>query len=299
MSTEHVMSVQGLRKTFPDGTEALRGVDIDVRPGEKVVLLGHNGSGKSTLMRCALGLEPVTRGRVLLHGVDTAAGDGRSLRRARRRTGAVFQNINLVNGMSVLSNVVHGALGQGGPALRYWSHRLARPEVRERALDCLDRVGLANLASRRSDQLSGGQRQRVALARALMQEPDLILADEPVASLDPRAGHQVMELLMDIAAEHRMTVVCTLHQLEFALGHSERIVGLRAGRLVLDRATADVDRGELTGLYAEEEHAAEALVGAGDGDGAPPARAGSGLPSKWGIVHPREMNPMRRIRGFK
>jgi phosphonate transport system ATP-binding protein len=310
-----VLAVEALRKRFPDGTEALTGVDLEVRPGEAVALLGHNGSGKSTLMRCVMGFEPLTSGRIRLHDADVGTASRRQLREARRRTAMVFQSVHLVDSSKVLTNVVHGSLGQGGSALRRWSQATAPAELREQAMDALDRVGLAHLAGRRADQLSGGQRQRVGLARMLLQQPRLVLADEPVASLDPKAGRQVMGLLMEIAREKGFTVVTTLHQLDLALSCSDRLVGMREGRVVLDRPTDGLDRAELAGLYedaarddeeettaGEEPRETRAVGSAGAGQGPNGSRSGfdpeaAGLPGRWAIIDPREMNPVRRIKG--
>jgi len=253
--------VSGLSKRFPDGTRALEGVGLSVGSGERVVLLGPNGSGKSTLLRCLVRLEEATSGSILVGGVDTTTARGRRLRSVRRKVGMVFQHFGLVGNLSVLHNVLHGALGRSrGP---WWWHPATAPRVeRHRAMESLERVGLAELASRRADSLSGGQKQRVAIARMLMQDPELVLADEPVASLDPRAGREVMDLLWEVSREHRMTVVCSLHQLGLATEYAERVVGLKDGRMVLDRPTGEVDRRELEKLYeraGEESVPAEGL----------------------------------------
>lgn len=242
---------QDVRKQYPDGTVALHGVTFSVRPGEAVALLGSNGSGKSTLLRCALGLDRATSGVVRVADVDATLARRRQLRRLRLHAGMVFQKINLIDQLSVLSNVIHGALGRSRDP-RLWTARTAPDAVRREALGHLQRVGLAHVAARRADRLSGGQRQRVALARLLMQDPQLVLADEPVASLDPRAGREVMELLLEIARERGLTVVCALHQLELARDFSDRIVGLRDGRVVLDAATAQTSAEQLSALYADE-----------------------------------------------
>ena len=166
----------------------------------------------------------------------------------RRRVGMVFQQFHLVGNLTVFHNVLHGALGRSrGP--HYWAPATAPRAERRKVMECLGRVGLENLAERRADALSGGQRQRVALARALMQDPEVMLADEPVASLDPKAGRQVMDLLWEIGRERRMTVVCAIHNLELALEYAERVIGLRDGRLVLDSPADEVDRRELDRLY--------------------------------------------------
>jgi phosphonate transport system ATP-binding protein len=170
------------------------------------------------------------------------------LRRLRARVGFVFQRHNLVPRLPVLSNVLHGALGRrAGP--RAWFHEIAPHALREEAMDCLERVGLAGLAGRRADQLSGGQSQRVAIARALMQRPELMFADEPVASLDPAAGEEVMCCFLDLVRRYRLTLVFTTHNLRHALDYGERVVGLRGGRVTIDAPAAALDLQSLRAFY--------------------------------------------------
>ena len=226
----------------------MTGINLEVAPGEGLVLIGPNGSGKSTLLECILRLEEATSGRVLVGGVDTASAGRRRLREVRRRVGMVFQKFHLVGNLSVFHNVLHGALGRSR-GLHYWTPATAPRAERRKAMECLERVGLADRARQRADTLSGGQQQRTALARALMQDPEIMLADEPVASLDPRAGRQVMDLLWEIGRERRMTVVCAIHDLELALEYADRVVGLREGWLVLDSTADEVNRQELDRLY--------------------------------------------------
>jgi phosphonate transport system ATP-binding protein len=252
MTEVAVITTEGLTKRYPDGTLALRDVDLEVAAGEAVVLLGSNGSGKSTLLRCLTRLLEPTSGTVHLGGVEVTAADRDTLRAVRRRVGVVFQHINLVDHISVLSNVVQGHLGHDG-RVRQWFAPTATAEVREEAMACLERVRVADLASRRADQLSGGQRQRVALARMLMQRPEVVLADEPVAALDPRAGREVMDLLWNIVEQDGLTLVCTLHQLELARAYGRRLVGLRDGRQLIDGDLAALDDQELAALYDLDE----------------------------------------------
>jgi phosphonate transport system ATP-binding protein len=242
------LTAENVSKRFPDGTVALAGVSLEISPGEDVVLLGPNGSGKSTLLRCAVGLEKSTGGRIFVGGVETTAAKGATLREVRRKVGFVFQHFNLVGSLSAFHNVLHGALGRSrGPWC--WHPATAPREERVKALACLERVGLGELAGRRAGQLSGGQKQRVALARVLMQEPEMVLADEPVASLDPKAGREVMNLLWELARERGLTVVCALHQLELAREYAGRLIGLRDGRVELDGKTQTVDAEALGRLY--------------------------------------------------
>ncbi|MFN3615135.1 MAG: phosphonate ABC transporter ATP-binding protein [Rubrimonas sp.] len=250
------VDIRGVRKTYPDGTEALRGVDLSIAPGEGVVLLGANGCGKSTLMRCMLGLERLTAGEIEIGGVPVHRARRSELRRLRTRFGSVFQQFNLVGNLSVHQNVLFGRLGAHGllGALSLTAPRAAR----DQAMACLDRVGLAHLAARRTDTLSGGQQQRVAIARMLMQDARMVFADEPVASLDPRAGREVMDLLFEIVRERRLTVVCVLHQIELATEYAQRLVGLKHGRVVLDGPPGAVDPAAIHDLY-EADRAAAAL----------------------------------------
>ncbi|TFD49009.1 phosphonate ABC transporter ATP-binding protein [Cryobacterium frigoriphilum] len=252
-----MVSVRGLAHQYPDGTRALRGIDLDVATGEAVVLLGHNASGKSTLLKALTRLIEPTEGAITLDGTNVIAAGPRDLRTVRGRVGTVFQSINLVDQVSVLSNVIHGSLGrQSSP--RNWFAWMASSATRDEAMECLERVGLAPFASRRADQLSGGQRQRVAIARVLMQRSRIVLADEPVAALDPRAGREVMDLLWQIVAEHELTLVCSLHQLELAESYGDRVVALQNGRLLLDGRIGDLSRADLAGLYAADAGSARA-----------------------------------------
>lgn len=241
-----IVSVKGLTKQFGPAT-ALGGVDLEVQAGELVVLLGLSGSGKSTLLRCLNGLHPVTSGEVTVAGtrVDTAGSS--ELRRMRRDIGFVFQHFNLVGRLSVLENVLIGSLGRvRGP--RYGA--LTYPKaLRHEAMRHLDRVGLALMAHRRADTLSGGQQQRVALARTLLQRPTIVLADEPVASLDPENSGAVMDLLFQVCLEEQLTVLCSLHQVDLALGWAHRLVGLREGLKVLDREATGLSKEEVMEVY--------------------------------------------------
>lgn len=235
-------------KQYPDGHRAVDGVSLDVAPGDVVALVGSNGAGKSTLLRCLVRLLEPTSGTIVIDDVDVGSSGRRDLRRLRRDVGFVFQHFHLVPRLAAFHNVLHGAIGSQG-ARCLWPVT-ASDEARAEAMACLDRVGLAGFASRRVDTLSGGQQQRVAIARALLQKPRMILADEPVASLDPVAGVGVMELLSDIAAERNMTVIVALHQVDFALRFTGRIVGLQQGRVVLDRKTEACVEEELASVYA-------------------------------------------------
>jgi phosphonate transport system ATP-binding protein len=243
-----VVQITGLGKTYPGAQEpALSGVSLSVARGEIVVLLGLSGSGKSTLLRHINGLETPTVGTVVSIGQDVRALKGRDLRTLRGRIGFIFQQFELVGPLTVLENVLTGSLSTlRGPRVGTWSYPR---ESRLKALAHLERVGLLERAYQRADTLSGGQQQRVAIARALMQDPEILLADEPVASLDPESSSQVMSLIREIAAERGLTVVCSLHQVELALGWGDRVVGLRAGEVVLDTPTDDLSKDKVMEIY--------------------------------------------------
>jgi phosphonate transport system ATP-binding protein len=235
-------------KTYPGAkTPALSGVALSVEPGEIVVLLGLSGSGKSTLLRHVNGLEIPTEGTVVSLGENVASLRGRDLRALRGRIGFIFQQFELVGALTVLENVLTGGLSTlRGPRVGIFTYPRA---LREKALGHLDRVGLLEFAYQRADNLSGGQQQRVAIARALMQDPEILLADEPMASLDPESSSQVMALIREIAAERSLTVICSLHQVDLALSWGDRIVGLRAGEVVLDTRTDGLSREEVMEIY--------------------------------------------------
>ncbi|QEE60568.1 ATP-binding cassette domain-containing protein [Salinibacterium sp. dk2585] len=228
----------------------LDGVDLDLFPGELVALLGSSGSGKSTLMRTLTGFAPITSGTVRAAGYDVANLRRGELRSLRASAGQVFQQFNLIGRLSVLTNVLTGGLHHAGP---YNLVGGFRSEQRKRALELLDRVGIAHKARDEARSLSGGQQQRVAIARALMQQPKLILADEPVASLDPKLSDSVLELLRSIAREDGIPVLVSLHVLPLALRHSDRIVGLQHGRMLVSAPTEGIDPRSLDMLYDGED----------------------------------------------
>jgi len=256
-----VVEFDGVTKKFGPQVLGLDDVNLTVRQGEVVALVGLSGSGKSTLLRHVDGLHLPTSGRVQVLGVDVPSVRGRALRALRRRIGFVFQQFDLVGSRTVLENVCTGTLGRlRGPRLGLPTYPKV---VRREALEHLDRVGLADRAFQRANTLSGGQQQRVAVARALMQRPEVLLADEPVASLDPESSEQVMALLKTISRENSLTVLCSLHQVDLALGWGDRIIGLRAGRTVLDLPTAGLDREQVMAVYSRVGAAASALLASG------------------------------------
>lgn len=240
--------VRSITKSFDNGEPVLRGVNFHVGRGESVALIGSNGAGKSTLLRCCLRLIEPTSGEITLLGETITLLKARQLRALRSQVGFVFQKHNLVGRLSALSNVIHGAQARGY-GFRTWYQGFAPAIVREEAMHCLDRVGLAEFADRRADTLSGGQSQRVAIARALMQRPRFFMADEPVASLDPAAGEEVMRLFTELLREDGTTLLYTSHNLRHALEFADRVVALRNGRVELDAETRALDAASLEYVY--------------------------------------------------
>ncbi|HOA87415.1 MAG: phosphonate ABC transporter ATP-binding protein [Microbacteriaceae bacterium] len=245
-----IASVRRLRVAYTAGELVLDGVDLDLFPGEMVALLGSSGSGKSTLMKSLTGFAPITSGSVRVAGYDVANLQRGQLRELRANAGQVFQQFNLIGRLSVLTNVLTGALHHAGRINLVGGFSRAD---RVRAMELLDRVGIAHKAAAPARSLSGGQQQRVAIARALMQQPRVILADEPVASLDPRMSDSVLELLRGIAREDGIPVLVSLHVLDLAVRHSDRIVGLKHGEVVVAAPTAQLPAADLAVVYEQEE----------------------------------------------
>lgn len=245
------LTANDLSYRYPDGTHALDGVGLTVAPGEIVAVLGPSGAGKSTLMRCLAGLHTPTAGTVRHDGTDLARLRGRARRVAMARCGLVFQEFELVGPATVLSNVLIGRLAHQPPLVSLL--HLVRRSDREIAARALLRVGLEPQIRKRADSLSGGQRQRVAIARALAQQPDVLLADEPVANLDPRIAATVVDQIVTLAREEHLATVLNLHDTTLATRIADRVVGLRGGRLSFDRRVDEVDEALLTDLYAGQE----------------------------------------------
>jgi phosphonate transport system ATP-binding protein len=235
-----LIRVRGLTKRYPGGTQALADVDVDVRAGEFLAVIGPSGAGKSTFMRCLNGLVRPTAGSINYAGADLAAAHGSELRRARRGIGMVFQQFNLVRRLTVLQNVLIGRCGYQ-PFPRSLLPIFSQSDV-ALALEALERVGIMEKAYERAGNLSGGQQQRVAIARALAQQPGVMLADEPVASLDPETSITVLDDLRRINREQRITTIVNLHQLDFARDYADRVIGFRRGRLVFDGLPSEVNR---------------------------------------------------------
>ncbi len=246
-----VLKLVGLTKRYGSDAPALDAVTLDVPAGQVVALIGPSGAGKSTLIRCINRLVEPTSGRVLLDDLDVTALGRRPLRLARRRIGMIFQEFALVERLTVMENVLSGRLGHVG----FWKSFLRRFPAADiaRAFELLDRVGLAGFVDKRADALSGGQRQRVGIARALMQAPALLLVDEPTASLDPKTSRQIMRLLSELCAERGLAAVINIHDVELAKRFVQRVIGLKAGRVVYDGAPDGLAPAVLTAIYGEED----------------------------------------------
>ena len=245
-----MLQIEHLTKIYEGGVKALDDINLTVQDGEFLVIIGLSGSGKSTLLRCINRLIEPTAGRIIWDGQDITAASAEEMRRIRRQIGMIFQQFNLVKRSSVLTNVLSGRLGYVNPwrsALGRWSQ-----EDIELALHNLDRVGIREQAYKRADELSGGQQQRVGIARALMQNPRLMLADEPVASLDPATSHSVMKYVEQLNKEDGVTVLCSLHFLSLARAYGTRIVALKDGRKVFDGLPAEIDEARFKAIYGEE-----------------------------------------------
>jgi phosphonate transport system ATP-binding protein len=242
-----LLDIRNLSMRYASGKVALNGVDLAVEAGEVVIVLGSNGSGKSSLLRCISRLQDPTGGEIKVAGNDLARLNGNELRRARMAVAMIFQHANLVRRRSVIANVCAGALGHHrtlATALGF----LPRGEL-DRAIGYLTEVGLEHLADQRAGTLSGGQAQRVAISRALAQRPQVVLADEPVASLDPQAAEEVMVLLRRLATEDDMAVLCVLHQPELAARYADRIVGIQDGTVAFDLPALQVSTRHVASLY--------------------------------------------------
>jgi len=245
-----MLEVRGLSLRYPNGKQALTSVDLTVQPGELVILLGGNGSGKTTLLRCLTRTLTPTAGQVSVAGRDITALSGEELRQARTSLALISQHASLVRRRSVCANVASGALGHYSSIMTSLG-RLPRAEMAS-ALHHLDAVGLVHLAGQRASTLSGGQAQRVAIARALAQRPRAVLADEPVASLDPEAAEEIMRLLKRLARTDNLAVLCVLHQVDLAYDHADRVVGIRDGRVAFDLPKDDLARERVRDLYISE-----------------------------------------------
>ena len=245
-----MLEIRHLTKIYGDGTRALHDVSFTVQDGEFLILIGLSGSGKSTLLRCINRLVEPTGGQVIWNGTDITAASPKELRRIRRNFGMIFQQFNLVRRSSVITNTLSGRLGYVNP----WASLLGQfsKDDRQLAVASLQRVGIREKAYNRADSLSGGQQQRVGIARALMQNPKLMLADEPVASLDPATSHSVLKYLEQLNQQDGITVVCALHFLSLARRYGTRIIALKAGEIVFEGLPKDIDGKRFREIYGEE-----------------------------------------------
>lgn len=248
-----MLKITDLVKRYGGGDPVLKNLDLTIEGESVVSIIGSSGAGKSTLLRCINRLVEPTSGSVDLNGTELTALRGRSLRAARRKIGMVFQGFNLVDRLTVMENVQSGRLGY----ISTWSavtRRYPKADIR-RAFELMERVGIAHYADTRADQLSGGERQRVGVVRALMQDPDILLADEPTASLDPKTSEQIMDLLRNLAAELKLPVLINIHNVTEAKEYTDRIVGMRYGRIIFDDTPARLDQEAMDRIYAGSPHA--------------------------------------------
>src|SRR6516162_452730 len=249
-----MLQIRSLMKRYRTGDLALKSINLDVPDGEVMALIGPSGAGKSTAIRCINRLVEPTGGTVILNGTEITTLGGAELRRERRRMGMVFQEYALVERLTVMENVLSGRLGYVG----FWQsfvRKFPRSDVDE-AFQLLARVGLDHMADKRADELSGGERQRVGICRALIQSPDLLLVDEPTASLDPKTSRQIMRLIKELCGERKLSAIINIHDVMLAQMFAERIVGLRLGEIVYDGSPDGLTPAVLTSIYGEEDWSA-------------------------------------------
>jgi phosphonate transport system ATP-binding protein len=268
-----MLRIKGLTKRYRTGDLALKSIDIDLPEGQVMALIGPSGAGKSTVIRCINRLVEPTSGSVTLNDVDIVKLGSAELRRVRRRIGMIFQEYALVERLSVMENVLTGRLGYVG-FWQSWLRRFPQSDIDE-AFRLLERVGLDHMADKRADELSGGQRQRVGICRALIQNPELLLVDEPTASLDPKTSRQIMRLIKELCSERKLSAIINIHDVMLAQMFAERIVGLRLGEIVFDGPPDKLTPASLTAIYGEEDWTA--TIRKVD-DEAPDADAGNVVP---------------------
>ena len=249
-----MLKLENLTKKYNTGDLALKGIDLSIPNGQVLALIGPSGAGKSTLIRCINRLVEPTNGSAILNEVNLTKLSSRALRKSRRKMGMIFQEYALVERLTVMENVLSGRLGYVG----FWKsflRRFPKKDVNE-AFRLLDRVGLLEMADKRADELSGGQRQRVGICRALIQDPDLLLVDEPTASLDPKTSRQIMRLINELCQERGLTAIINIHDVLLAQMFSQRIVGLALGNIVYDGSPEGLTPEVLTKIYGEEDWSA-------------------------------------------
>ena len=246
--SHEILKVTNLSKSYKN-KKVLREINLNVSYGESVALIGSNGSGKSTLIKCLLGLTNIEKGEIFTNQIRLNMKNNNLLKFYRRDIAFIWQTHNLVPRLSVLSNVIHGSLNSH-PNPRLWYQAFAPSEIRSRALNCLDQVGLKNFAKNNVNTLSGGESQRVAIARALMQKPKLMIADEPVASLDPKVGIEVMNLLKDLTLKQGITLFFTTHDLKHAEHYANRVIGLKDGVIKINIKSKELNELDVDEFYA-------------------------------------------------
>ena len=259
-----MLRINGLTKRYRTGDLALKGIDLDVPDGQVMALIGPSGAGKSTVIRCINRLVEPTAGTVALNDTEITGLGSAELRRVRRRMGMIFQEYALVERLTVMENVLSGRLGYVG-FWQSWLRRFPQSDITE-AFRLLERVGLDHMANKRADELSGGQRQRVGICRALIQNPELLLVDEPTASLDPKTSRQIMRLIKELCAERKLSAIINIHDVMLAQMFAERIVGLRLGEIVYDGPPDKLTPAVLTSIYGEEDWSATIRKAADDAD---------------------------------
>ena len=246
-----MLEIKQLVKKYNTGDLAINGVDLKVENGQVMALIGPSGAGKSTLIRCVNRLENPTSGEIWLNGENIVKMRSGKLRRARRNMGMIFQEYALVERLTVMENVLSGRLGYVG-FWRSFLRKFPQSDINA-AFGLLEKVGLDTMVNKRADELSGGQRQRVGIARALIQKPDIILVDEPTASLDPKTSRQIMRLITELCEENQLTAIINIHDVALAQMYAERIVGLREGSIVYDGPPDDLKPDVLTEIYGKED----------------------------------------------
>ncbi len=246
---EFILQVEGLRKRYPNGVEALKGLNFNVKKGEFLVVIGLSGSGKSTLLRCLNRLEDPTDGKILFQDQDQAKASGKQARHLRQHIAMIFQHFNLIPRYTVLSNALAGRLAYTS-TLKSCLGFFSKQDL-SKAKECLRLVGLSERMNVRADQLSGGQQQRVAIARALMQSPEILLADEPVASLDPATCHLILDHLKHINQTLGITVICNLHFLSLVRKYADRVIALKGGEIVYQGSPSQIDEAWFAKIYGE------------------------------------------------
>ncbi|KRM19810.1 phosphate phosphonate ABC transporter ATPase [Ligilactobacillus hayakitensis DSM 18933 = JCM 14209] len=252
MEKKAVIEFKDVKKVYPNGTVGLKNINLSLYEGEFVVVVGLSGAGKSTLLRTVNRMHDITSGDLLIEGQSIVNLKGKALRNLRRKIGMIFQGFNLVKRASVQRNVLSGRVGY----YPTWKSVLGlfSKEDKQKAVEALKRVNMASKIYTRADELSGGQQQRVAIARTFMQDPTIILADEPIASLDPKTTKSVMDDLKQLNKDFNMTVLANLHSVDLALEYADRIIGLRAGELVYDKPIAEVSRSDFDSIYDESKN---------------------------------------------